>query len=90
MATNSWSSIHNIDNWGIWIWESGKANSWFTLISQQPDIDKICLYAKDPYQTKYQILIKVKDFNYSKIFIEYSNDMDDICKNIGEFNPSKT
>ena len=27
---------------------SGKTNSLFNLISQQPDIDKIYLYAKDP------------------------------------------
>ena len=33
---------------------SGKTNSLFNLISQQPDIDKIYLYAKDPYEAKYQ------------------------------------
>ena len=33
--------------------ESGKTNSLFNLINQQPDIDKICLYAKDPYEAKY-------------------------------------
>ena len=27
----------------------GKVNSLFNLISQQPNIDKICWYAKDPY-----------------------------------------
>ena len=27
---------------------SWKTNSLFSLISQQPDIDKICLYAKNP------------------------------------------
>ena len=27
------------------------------LINQQPDIDKIYLYAKDPYEEKYQFLI---------------------------------
>ena len=32
---------------------SGKTNSLFNLISHQPDIDKIYLYAKDPYETKY-------------------------------------
>ena len=29
--------------------QSGKANSVCNLISHQPDIDKICLYAKDTY-----------------------------------------
>ena len=32
---------------------SGKTNSLFNLISQQPDMDKIYLYAKDPYEAKY-------------------------------------
>ena len=36
---------------------SGKTNSLFNLINQQPDIDKIYLYAKDPYEAKYQFLI---------------------------------
>ena len=36
---------------------SGKTNSLFNSISQLPDIDKICLYAKDAYETKYQFLI---------------------------------
>ena len=31
----------------------GKTNSFFFLISQQPDIDKIYLYTKDPYEAKY-------------------------------------
>ena len=36
---------------------SEKTNSLFNLINQQPDIDKIYLYAKDPYETKYHFLI---------------------------------
>ena len=36
---------------------SGKTNSLFNLINQQPDIDKIYLYAKDPYKAKYKFLI---------------------------------
>ena len=31
----------------------GKTNSLFNLINQQPDIDKIYLYAKDPCEAKY-------------------------------------
>ena len=67
---------------------SGKINSLFNLINQQPDIDKICLYVKDPYEAKYQFLIKkqkhvgTKHFNDSKAFIEYSNDMFDIYRNV--------
>ena len=74
---------------------SGKTNSLFNLINQQPDIDNIYLYAKDSYEAKYQFLIKkrenvgTKHFNDSKAFIKYSNDMDDIDKNIEEYNPNK-
>ena len=44
---------------------------------------------------EYQLLIikqestGLKHFNYSKAFIEYSNDMDDIYKSIEENNPNK-
>ena len=34
--------------------ESEKTNLFFNLISQQPDINKVYLYAKDPYKAKYQ------------------------------------
>ena len=62
------------------------------LINNQPDIDKIYLYAKDPYEAKYQFLINkregtgLKHFNDSKAFTEYSNDMYDVYKNIDEYN----
>ena len=36
---------------------SGKTNALLNLINNQPDIDKIYLYAKDPYEAKYQYLI---------------------------------
>ena len=55
----------------------------------------IYLYAKDPYGAKYQLLINKREstiLNYlkdPKVFIEYSNDMDDISKNIEEQNPNK-
>ena len=38
--------------------ESGKTNSLLNLINQQPDIDKIYLYAKDLNEAKCQFLIK--------------------------------
>ena len=70
---------------------SGKTN----LINNQPDIDKIYLYAKDSYETKYQFLIDkrestgLKHCNDPETFIEYSNDMQDLCKNINEYNVDK-
>ena len=36
---------------------SGKTNLLLDLIENQPDTDKIYLYAKDPYESKYQYLI---------------------------------
>ena len=35
---------------------SRKTNALLNLINKQPDIDKIYLYAKDPYEAKYQYL----------------------------------
>ena len=74
---------------------SGKTNALLNLINNQPDIDKIYLYAKDPYEAKYQYLVNKRDgvginhFNDPKAFIEYSNDMHDVYKNIDEYNPDK-
>ena len=56
---------------------------------------RIYLYAKDPFEAKYQLLINkqqstgLKRFNDSKAFIEYSNDMNDIFKRFEEYNPNK-
>ena len=36
---------------------SGKTNALLNLINNQPDIDKIYLYAKDSYEAKYHYLI---------------------------------
>ena len=57
----------------------GKTNSFFNLISQQPDINKIYLYAKDPYETEYQLLInkresaRLKHLNDCRYFFVQSN-----------------
>ena len=75
--------------------ESGKRNLLLNLVLNQHDIHKIYLYAKDPYEAKYQYLINItestelKHFNVPKTFIEYSNDMQDVYKNIDEYNPDK-
>ena len=74
---------------------SGKIYAILNLINHEPDIDEIYLHAKDPTEAKYQLLINkrestgLKYLNDSKAFIEYSNDMDDIYKNIEEYNPNK-
>ena len=53
------------------------------------------MYAKDPYEEKYQYLINIREkvglkhFNDPKAFLEYSNDMHDIYKNIDEYSIDK-
>ena len=65
------------------------------MINNQPDIDKIYLYAKDPYEDKYQYLINkresvgLKHFNDPKAVTKYSNDMHDVYKNIDNYNLNK-
>ena len=72
----------------------GKINALLNVINHEPDIDKIYLYVKDPYEAKNQLLINkrkstgLKYLNDSKAFVEYSNDMD-IYKNIEEYSPNK-
>ena len=93
MAIYSRSSIHRI----LIIGGSGsrKTNALLNLINNQPDIDKIYLYVKDPYEAKYQFLINkrkstgLKHFNDPKAFIEHSNDMQDVYKNIEQYNIGK-
>ena len=74
---------------------SGKTNALLNLINNQPDVDKIYLYAKDRYEKKYQYLINKREkaglnyFNDAKAFMEYSNDMQDVHKNIEDYNPIK-
>ena len=65
------------------------------MIENQPDIDKIYLYAKDPYEAKYRNLINKREgvginhFNDPKAFIEYSNCEREVYKNIDNYNPNK-
>ena len=74
---------------------SEKTNVLSNLIKNEPDIDKIYLYTKDPFESKYQFLINkrestgLKYFNGRKPFIEYSNDTQNVYKNIGEYNADK-
>ena len=49
------------------------------------------MYAKDPYEAKYQFLLNKKEstglnhFNDPKAITEYSNDIHDVYKNINSF-----
>ena len=61
------------------------------LKTEQDDIDKIYLYAKD--LSEHEILIKqcenagIKYFNDPSVFIECSNTIDDVYENIDDYNP---
>ena len=74
---------------------SGKTNLLLNLIENQPDINKIYLYVKDPYESKYQYLINKREsvginhFNDPKAFIDYSNDTHDVYEDIDDYNPDK-
>ena len=74
---------------------SGKTHALLNLIKEQDDIDKICLYAKDLSEPKYEFLIKkrenagTKHFGDSNAFIECSNAMDDVYENIDDYNSSR-
>ena len=67
---------------------SGKTNALLNLVNEQKDIDKIYLYAKDLSEPKYEYLIKnrenarIKHLNDSKVFIEFSNTVNGVYKNI--------
>ena len=61
-----------INNWRLWL----RQNKGITKpINNEPDIDKIYIYVKDLYETKYQFLTKKREstgFTYvndSKAFI---------------------
>ena len=65
------------------------------LINEQKDIDNTYLYVEDLSEPNYEYLIKnrenagIKHVNDSNVFIEYSNTMDDVYKNIDYYNPMR-
>ena len=75
---------------------SGKTNVLLNLIKhQQPHIDKIYLYVKDPFEYKYQLLINatkkvgIKRLKNPKAFIDYSQTIHDVYENLEDYNPTK-
>ena len=69
---------------------SGKTDALLNLISQQDDIDKIYLYAKDLSEPKNEFLVKKRKnvgtdhFSDPNAFIECLNRIDDINQNIND------
>ena len=62
---------------------------------QQPDIDKIYLYIKDPFESKNQLLINgrkkvgIEIVKNPKALIDYSQTIDDVYENLEDYNPTK-
>ena len=72
---------------------SGKINVLLNLIKhQEPDIDKIYLYVKDAFESKYQLLINGRQkvgnetIKNPKAFIDYSQIINDVYENLQDYN----
>ena len=75
---------------------SGKANLLLNLIKhQRPHACKIYLFFKDPFESKYHLLIngreriEIKNLKNRKVFIDYSQTIDDFYANLVGYNPTK-
>ena len=74
---------------------SGKTNTLLHLINNLHPIDKIYLYAKDLADPKYEFLINkreqagIKILNDPHVFIEYSDDMNDVYADISNYNKKR-
>ena len=75
---------------------SGKTKVLLKLIkNQQPDIGKIYLYVKNPFEWKYQSLINggeevgIEKSKNQKAFLYYSQTIDDVYENLEDYNPKK-
>ena len=93
MTICSKSSVQNFDGFGGS--ESGKTNTLLNFISQQDEIYKIYLYAKDLSEPKYKFLFKkredagIKHLNDPNAFFGCSNTMNDVYESINNFNSNR-
>ena len=68
---------------------------WKLIKNQGPDIDKIYLYVKDPFKSKYQLLknerekVGIKELKISEAFIGYSQTTDDVYEDFEDYNRIK-
>ena len=50
---------------------------------QRPDIDKMYLYVKDPFELKYQLLINGREkVGIKKLVLDYWQTIDDVYENL--------
>ena len=75
---------------------SGNTNVLLNLIKhERPDIDKISLYVKDLFESKYTLLINgrekvgIENFKNPKALIDYSQTYDDVYENLEDYNRAK-
>ena len=75
---------------------SDKPNVLLNLIKhQRPDIDKIHLFVKDPFGSKYQLVIKGREKVGTKIlkspkeFADYSQTNDNVYESLEDYNSTK-
>ena len=70
---------------------SRKTNVLLNLIKhQRTGIDKIYLYVKDAFESKYQLLkVGIANLKSLKTFIDYSQSIDGVYENFEDYNPTK-
>ena len=80
----------------IWDSRSGKTNVLLNLMeNQQQDLDKIYLYVKDQFESKYQFLIigrekvGIKKSKHPKSFAGCSQTIADVYENLEDYIPAK-
>ena len=62
---------------------------------QGPDIGKIYFCVKDPFESKYQLLINrrekvgIKKLKNPKAYIDYLQTIDNVYENLEDYNPTK-
>ena len=81
MALHSRYRILIVDGSG-----SEKPNALLNLINNRPDIDKISV-AKYQYLINKRQQVELNHYDNPKAFMEYSNDMQVVYKNIEDYNP---
>ena len=73
----------------------GGSRSGKLIKHQRPDNNKVYLFIKDPFESKYQLLISRKEkvenqkLKNPKVFINYSQTIDDVNEHLEVYNPTK-
>ena len=86
-------SLPSLQDFNHWCWGSGKTYVLLNITKhQQLYVDKIYLYVKDAFESKYQLLInritKV-GIEHPKAFIDHSQTIDNVYENLDDHNFNK-